>query len=141
MSGEGNGEIICPSCGLRNRAGANFCGVCGDSLRASRLALSFAQPIFLRARATLTNAIDKSPSVPLSIEIILVAALTLVALTLRVYDLANLPYGIARGRSGIRVGSAKGFARRGNRVVESHHTGQSIRLHLLDVSDISSRGE
>ena len=33
MSGEGNGEIICPSCGLRNRAGANFCGGCGDSLR------------------------------------------------------------------------------------------------------------
>ena len=33
MSGEGNGEIICPSCGWRNRAGANFCGVCGHSLR------------------------------------------------------------------------------------------------------------
>ena len=33
MTGESNGEIICPSCGLRNRAGANFCGGCGHSLR------------------------------------------------------------------------------------------------------------
>ena len=33
MTGESNGEIICPSCGLRNRAEANFCGGCGHSLR------------------------------------------------------------------------------------------------------------
>ena len=91
MSGEGNGEIICPSCGLRNRAGANFCGFCGARIARPP---SFAQPIFIRARATLTDAIDKSPSVPLFIEIVLVAALTLVALALRIYDLSGLPYGI-----------------------------------------------
>ena len=35
MSSENNGETTCPSCGFRSRAGAKFCGGCGEPLRAS----------------------------------------------------------------------------------------------------------
>ena len=35
MSSENNGETACPSCGFRSRAGAKFCGGCGEPLRAS----------------------------------------------------------------------------------------------------------
>lgn len=36
MSEESNTETVCASCGFQSRAGANFCGNCGESLQAGR---------------------------------------------------------------------------------------------------------